>query len=112
MEALNKNSDEYKTLLNYAMKSQTKTHVKIEKIYKVQRKGEPERIAKWKHLDNHYLLWHGSDISNFMGILATGLYITTATLHKHQNNSMKKRRERERDLLSKIVFLFAHTKTM
>jgi poly [ADP-ribose] polymerase len=71
MEALDKNSEEYKTLFQYATKSKN-NGVTIGTIFRVQRKGEAERIAKWKSLDNHYLLWHGSDVSNYMGILSTG----------------------------------------
>lgn len=36
-------------------------------ISRLQRKGENERISKFKNLKNHYLLFHGSNTANFMG---------------------------------------------
>jgi len=38
-------------------------------------KGEAERIAQWKNLPNRMLLWHGSKVENFLGILSQGLRI-------------------------------------
>jgi hypothetical protein len=43
------------------------------------KKDEAERISKHKHLSNKILLWHGSNIQNFMGILAQGLRIAPPT---------------------------------
>jgi len=47
----------------------------IQNIYALERRGEAERISKWKHLKNRTLLWHGSSVHNFMGILSQGLRI-------------------------------------
>jgi hypothetical protein len=44
-------------------------------IFRIQRRGEAERFQKWKELDNHFLLWHGSNTANYMGILSQGLRI-------------------------------------
>jgi len=41
----------------------------------VERKGEAERISQWRHLKNKRLLWHGSKLHNFVGLLAQGLRI-------------------------------------
>jgi poly [ADP-ribose] polymerase len=49
--------------------------LEVVSILKIQRKGEAERIGKWKSLENHRLLWHGSRSSNFLGILSQGLRI-------------------------------------
>lgn len=47
------------------------------KIFKVQRKGEPERMAASETCPKHNrrLLFHGSQIFNFLGIFAQGLRI-------------------------------------
>lgn len=39
-------------------------------IFKIQRKGEGERYEAFQHLDNKCLMFHGSQMSNFMGILS------------------------------------------
>jgi poly [ADP-ribose] polymerase len=44
-------------------------------IFKVQRKGEAEMIQAFKEIPNHYLLFHGSTMSNFIGIMKQGLRI-------------------------------------
>ncbi|KAL4469178.1 hypothetical protein ABPG72_008918 [Tetrahymena utriculariae] len=46
---------------------------KILEIFSVKRKGEQERYLK--NIGNDTLLWHGSRISNFVGILSQGLRI-------------------------------------
>jgi len=75
MDVLSEKSLEYTTILDYFKNTRNDTHYGIDRIFKIQRKGEPERMEKWKHLENHYLLWHGSRTSNFIGILAQGLRI-------------------------------------
>jgi len=47
----------------------------IKNIYALERKGEAQRISQFNHLKNKMLLWHGSKISNFMGILSQGLRV-------------------------------------
>jgi len=44
-------------------------------IFAIERKGEAERISKWKTVKNKMLLWHGSKLTNFMGLLSKGLKI-------------------------------------
>jgi hypothetical protein len=41
----------------------------------VEREGENERYAKHKDNHNRQLLWHGSRLTNWMGILSQGLRI-------------------------------------
>ncbi|KRZ74364.1 Poly [ADP-ribose] polymerase 1 [Trichinella papuae] len=45
------------------------------KIFSVDRSGEFERYAEFKKLHNRMLLWHGSRLSNFVGIISQGLRI-------------------------------------
>ena len=42
-------------------------------IFALERKGEADRISKWKQPNNRMLLWHGTKLTNFMGILSRGL---------------------------------------
>ncbi|KAL5008431.1 hypothetical protein ScPMuIL_014012 [Solemya velum] len=44
----------------------------VEAIYKLSRPGEDERLRKLNQ-GNHHLLWHGSDMANFISILTRGL---------------------------------------
>lgn len=64
-------SSEYAILKDYIDKSNHGYN--IQNIFKVQRKGEPERILQWESIPNHYLLFHGSKVFNFIGILHSGL---------------------------------------
>lgn len=45
------------------------------KIFKIERKGEAERFAQFKKEPNRMLLFHGSAMSNYLGILSQGLRI-------------------------------------
>ena len=40
------------------------------KVFKIERKGESERYEKNSKMSNRKLLWHGSRITNFAGILS------------------------------------------
>jgi poly [ADP-ribose] polymerase 1 len=66
---------EWKLLEQYAKNTGLDGNMRIENIYRLQRRGEPERFQKWRTLDNHFLLWHGSHSSNYIGILSQGLRI-------------------------------------
>eukprot|EP01125_Pyxidicula_operculata_P008837 TRINITY_DN292_c0_g1_i1.p1 TRINITY_DN292_c0_g1~~TRINITY_DN292_c0_g1_i1.p1 ORF type:complete len:2964 (-),score=944.30 TRINITY_DN292_c0_g1_i1:25-8748(-) len=74
LEYLETTSSEFKAIQLYAQNTGGSS-VNVKNIYRLQRKGEAERIEKWKKLENHYLLWHGSAASNFLGILSEGLRI-------------------------------------
>lgn len=45
------------------------------KIFKIQRKGEGERFQRFQHLENRRLLYHGTRMTNMLGILGQGLRI-------------------------------------
>lgn len=47
----------------------------IRQIYEVERSGETDRFKTKMHVGNRQLLWHGSRLSNFVGILSQGLRI-------------------------------------
>ena len=44
-------------------------------VFKLERKGETERIAKYQHVRQRKLLWHGTSSANIVGILMQGLKI-------------------------------------
>ena len=73
LECLDDEGEEFNVLLEYIIK--TGVTQKVKNIFRLQRKGEAERIQKWKNLPNHLLLFHGSPVGNFMGILHQGLRI-------------------------------------
>ena len=47
----------------------------ILQLFKVDRAGEAKRYKPFKKLQNRQLLWHGSRITNYAGILSQGLRI-------------------------------------
>lgn len=47
----------------------------IRQIYEIDRVGEGDRFKASKAMGNRQLLWHGSRLSNFVGILSQGLRI-------------------------------------
>lgn len=76
MVPLEEEHGEYKLVKQYISASyelQDKEFIK--QIFAVERRGEAERISQWRHLKNKMLLWHGSKLVNFMGILSQGLRI-------------------------------------
>lgn len=64
---LPKEHPEYKCVAAYALRSDT---IKISNIFAIERRGEAQRFEQHKQFGNRMLLWHGSKISNYMGILA------------------------------------------
>lgn len=79
IEVLDKDSDEFSLLSDYVKNTHASTHttysLEIEEVFKVCRKGEDARYKPFKKLDNRMLLWHGSRLTNFAGILSQGLRI-------------------------------------
>ncbi|XP_065202113.1 poly [ADP-ribose] polymerase [Planococcus citri] len=76
---LNKTDQEFQTLQLYVQNTHAETHrnydLEIMEIYKVERQGEHKRYKPFKKLHNRKLLWHGSRLTNFAGILSQGLRI-------------------------------------
>lgn len=76
---LEKGSEEFAMLQKYVQNTHAATHanfeLEIEDIFKVARKGEDRRYKPFKKLHNRQLLWHGSRLTNFVGILSHGLKI-------------------------------------
>ena len=81
MEALSHDSTEFTELSDYLQNSKGATHnvgYNVQDIFRIQRKGEFERFDKSPYAKisgNRRLLWHGSRVTNFAGILSQGLRI-------------------------------------
>ena len=74
-----KSDPEYAYLMEYVKNTHAETHnqyeLDVETIYKVKRSGEAKRYKPFKKLHNRRLLWHGSRLTNYVGILSHGLKI-------------------------------------
>ncbi|PIA61336.1 hypothetical protein AQUCO_00300705v1 [Aquilegia coerulea] len=67
----------------YMRNTNVQTHsnynnVDIVQIFRVSRHGESERFKKFSCAENRMLLWHGSRLTNWTGILSQGLRISKA----------------------------------
>ncbi|KAH5286539.1 poly-ADP-ribose polymerase [Parastagonospora nodorum] len=81
MSPLDPASTEFTELETYLKVSKGATHhlsYKVEDIFRIERQGELERFEKSpysKIKSNRRLLWHGSRVTNFGGIIGQGLRI-------------------------------------
>ncbi|XP_041564508.1 poly [ADP-ribose] polymerase isoform X2 [Drosophila elegans] len=76
---LDKSSEEFSILNKYVKNTHASTHssydLDVVDVFKVARQGEARRYKPFKKLHNRKLLWHGSRLTNFIGILSHGLKI-------------------------------------
>lgn len=79
LQALKHDSSEFALLKKYVQNTHAATHsnfeLEVEEIFKVDRAGEKRRYKPFKKLHNRKLLWHGSRLTNYIGILSHGLKI-------------------------------------
>jgi len=75
MDTVGPKESEYLAISKYLNSTSESSHHALKNIYRIQRRGEAERMSKWKEVPNHYLLWHGSRTANFIGILSEGLRV-------------------------------------
>lgn len=79
IEPLDKKSEEFELLKKYVKNTHADTHkmyeLEIVDVFKVARQGEARRYKPFKKLHNRRLLWHGSRLTNYAGILSHGLKI-------------------------------------
>ncbi|KAI3682761.1 hypothetical protein L1987_82991 [Smallanthus sonchifolius] len=72
-------SKEFHMIAKYMKNTHAKTHtnysVEIVQIFRTSRHGEADRFSKFSNTKNRMLLWHGSRLSNWTGILSQGLRI-------------------------------------
>ncbi|CAD8094014.1 unnamed protein product [Paramecium sonneborni] len=73
---INPTTDDYQVIQKYLENTHGSTHsnyhLKIQQIFKIKRIGEKQ---KFKNVGNRMLLWHGSRLTNFVGIISQGLRI-------------------------------------
>ncbi|KAF3436462.1 hypothetical protein FNV43_RR23554 [Rhamnella rubrinervis] len=76
---LNVDSEEFTMIEKYMQHTHAKTHsnytVDIVQLFRVSREGEVDRFKKFSSTKNRMLLWHGSRLTNWTGILSQGLRI-------------------------------------
>ncbi|XP_021805101.1 poly [ADP-ribose] polymerase 2 [Prunus avium] len=76
---LGADSDEFNMIVKYLHNTHAKTHsnyaVDIIQIFRASKEGEVERFRKFSSMKNRMLLWHGSRLTNWAGILSQGLRI-------------------------------------
>lgn len=63
---------------DYVRQSHGHTHhfrLKVLDVFRINREGEEGRFEPWKQFENRQLLWHGSRLTNYVGILSQGLRI-------------------------------------
>jgi len=76
---LEKWTKEYDVLADFIRNSHANIHswfdYELQDVFEVEREGEVERFSPFKNLKHHRLLFHGSRISNYVGILSQGLRI-------------------------------------
>lgn len=79
IKPVKRESKEFEQLEKYVRNTHAATHgnfsLEIQDIFKVERQGEKRRYKPFKKLHNRKLLWHGSRLTNFVGILSHGLKI-------------------------------------
>ncbi|PTU24623.1 hypothetical protein P175DRAFT_0450363 [Aspergillus ochraceoroseus IBT 24754] len=82
MTTLKHSSAEFKEISRYFFQSPrvTGAHNQIIDIFRIQRRGEEDRLKTCEtgnlNNSNRRLLWHGSRIANFAGILSQGLLVS------------------------------------
>ncbi|KAG2713579.1 hypothetical protein I3843_04G174400 [Carya illinoinensis] len=73
-------SEDYRLIEKYLLTTHAPTHkdwtLELEEVFSLERKGEFDKFAPYRErLKNRMLLWHGSRLTNFVGILSQGLRI-------------------------------------
>ena len=79
VDVVDQSSQEYKDIADYVKNTHASTHshysLDVMEVFKISRQGETKRYKPFAKFDNRMLLWHGSRLTNFVGILSQGLRI-------------------------------------
>jgi hypothetical protein len=72
--------EDYKLVEKYLLNTHAPTHkewsLELEEVFSLDRDGEFSKYSRYKNnLHNKMLLWHGSRLTNYVGILSQGLRI-------------------------------------
>jgi poly [ADP-ribose] polymerase len=74
VEWIEPGGSEYKEMADHVVNSQVKSKtIKVRNLYRVRREGEWEQFTE--HIGNQRLLFHGSRIPNWVGILSRGILL-------------------------------------
>ncbi|CAN4093329.1 unnamed protein product [Withania somnifera] len=73
-------SEDYRVIEKYLQSTHAPTHkdwiLEVEEVFSLEREGEFDKFKPHREkLKNRMLLWHGSRLTNFVGILSQGLRI-------------------------------------
>lgn len=77
---LSHDNEDYRLIEKYLQNTHAPTHtewgLELEEVYSLEREGEFDQFTPHREkLGNRMLLWHGSRLTNFVGILSQGLRI-------------------------------------
>ncbi|EEF41438.1 poly [ADP-ribose] polymerase 1 [Ricinus communis] len=77
---LSHDSEDYQLIEKYLHTTHAPTHtdwsLELEEVFSLEREGEIDKFAPYRRkLKNRMLLWHGSRLTNYVGILNQGLRI-------------------------------------
>ena len=79
IRSLERDSDAFRLIAAFVSATHARTHsafeLEVEDAFELDRDGEAQRFAPHAANVNRMLLWHGSRLSNFTGILSRGLLI-------------------------------------
>ncbi|KNA14275.1 hypothetical protein SOVF_108920 isoform A [Spinacia oleracea] len=80
MAPLSHDSEDFQLIEKYLLTTHAPTHtewsLELEEVFSLDREGEFDKFAPQREkLGNRMLLWHGSRVTNFVGILSQGLRI-------------------------------------
>ncbi|KAG0240938.1 Poly [ADP-ribose] polymerase 2 [Actinomortierella wolfii] len=81
LEPMDRNSERFKLIETFTKNSHGKTHssygLEILEVFDLDREGEQDRFeaSDFAKNENRRLLWHGSRMTNYVGILSQGLRI-------------------------------------
>ncbi|XP_058169073.1 poly [ADP-ribose] polymerase-like [Anopheles ziemanni] len=79
IEPMDRSTEDFALLQQYVRNTHAATHkdyeLEIEEVFCVKRQDEDKRYEPFRGLHNRKLLWHGSRLTNFVGILSNGLKI-------------------------------------
>lgn len=74
IQVLARESAEYQMIEDYVANTHAATHssyaLEVMEVFTIARCGERKRYKPFSKLDNRMLLWHGSRITNYAGILS------------------------------------------
>ena len=109
LDPLDKDSKIFKQLSQYLQTTHASTHnqysLDILDIFDLEREGEDTRFTPFANFDNRQLLWHGSRLTNWVGILSQGLRIAPPEAPS-TGYVREKIRGKKNYLIKKKIFFF------